>query len=243
MPKLRRPAAFAALALGLVLLAPPSWAQTRPPLAERIAKAQGLDRYDQVDAIRYTFNITLPGVTISRSWDWQIKTGQVTYAGKDKDGKPVRVTYSRAQLDSAPANVRDEIEPAFVNDEYNLFFPLHVYWDESAEVSDAGVQKLPLGKGSARQVVVKYPSDGGYTPGDTWDLWVRSDYRVEAFAYHRGGANPPHLVIATWAGYKKAGPFLLSTDRHGTADGKPIRIFFTNVSVKLAGSDKWMAAR
>ncbi|HUN45648.1 MAG TPA: hypothetical protein VMU85_03970, partial [Stellaceae bacterium] len=90
---------------------------------------------------------------------------------------------------------------------------------------------------------VKYPSDGGYTPGDTWDLWVRSDYRVEAFAYHRGGANPPHLVIATWAGYKKAGPLLLSTDRHGTVDGKPIRIFFTNVSVKLAGSDMWMAAR
>ena len=29
----------------------------------------------------------------------------------------------------------------------------------------------------------------------------------------------------------------------GTADGKPARIFFSNVAVKLAGSDKWMDAQ
>ena len=45
----------------------------------------------------------------------------------------------------------------------------------------------------------------------------------------------PSLVIATWAGYKKAGPLLISTEHRGTADGKPLHIFISNVAVKLTG--------
>ena len=50
-------------------------------------------------------------------------------------------------------------------------------------------------------------------------------------------------MIATWAGYKKAGPLLISTEHRGTADGKPLHLWFSNVAVKLAGSDKWMEAQ
>jgi hypothetical protein len=53
----------------------------------------------------------------------------------------------------------------------------------------------------------------------------------------------PSLVIASWEGYKKAGPLLISTDHHGTADGKPLRVWFSNVSVKLVGSDNWLDAQ
>ncbi|GGF18266.1 hypothetical protein GCM10011611_25180 [Aliidongia dinghuensis] len=228
----------------LVLLLPAtSRAEPRPAIAEQIAKTYGLDSFEQIDAIRYTFHLEARGREFVRSWVWQPKTGQVSYEGKDKDGKPVKVTYDRSKLDSAPANVRDEIEPLFVNDEYNLFFPFHVYWD-GAEVEDLGTQTLPQGEGSAKRVAVKYPSDGGYNPGDTWELYVGSDNVVEAFAYHRGGdVTPPKNVAATWGGYKKAGPFLFSTDRRGTADGKPVEIGFSDVSVKLAGSDKWLDAQ
>jgi hypothetical protein len=59
------------------------------------------------------------------------------------------------------------------------------------------------------------------SPGDTWELYVRSDNRVEEFAFHRGGTRKPSVVIAAREGYKKAGPLLISTDRRGTADGKP----------------------
>jgi hypothetical protein len=106
-----------------------------------------------------------------------------------------------------------------------------------------GKQKLPLGEGSAKEVVVKYSSDGGYTPGDTWDLYIGPKHRIEEFVYHRTAAAPPHLVIMTWAGYKKVGPLLIATERRGTADGNPVHIFFSDVSVKLAGSDKWVDAR
>ena len=52
----------------------------------------------------------------------------------------------------------------------------------------------------------------------------------------------PNLVIATWLDYKKAGPLLVSLDHRGTADGKPLRVYFSNVAVRLAGSSTWMEA-
>ena len=246
MTKLRRSMTTYCLFFGALLLASASRAQTRPPIVEQLAKTYGLDSYGQIDAIRYTFNLELPAlkVNLSHSWEWEPKTGKVTYESKDKDGKPVKVTYVRSQLNSAPPNVKDEIEPAFVNDNYWVIFPFHVYWDTSANVQEKDGQKLPLGKGTAKLVSVKYPAEvGGYTPGDTWDLYVGSDGRVKEFIYHRGGDKKPSNVTTTWAGYKKAGPLLFSTDHRGTADGKPARISFSNVAVKLAGSDKWIDAQ
>ena len=230
--------------LGVMILAVTSWAQQRPPIVEKLAKTYGLDSYGQIEAIRYTFSLNIPGlINLSRTWTWEPKTGQVTYEGKDKDGKPVKVTYLRSQLSSQPDAVKNEIDPGFVNDNYWLIFPFHVYWDTGATVTDEAMQKLPLGKGSAEKVVVKYPSDVGYTPGDTWTLYVGNDGRIEEFRYDRGGPVKPSVVIATWAGYKKAGPLLISTEHRGTADGKPLHLWFSNVAVKLAGSDKWMDAK
>jgi hypothetical protein len=244
MTKLRRSMTIRCLFWGVLLLAGTSWAQTRPPIVEKLAKTYGLDSFGQIDAIRYTFNVQFPGVNVSRSWVWEPKTGQVSYEGKDKDGKPVKVTYNRSQLNSAPANVKDEIEPAFVNDNYWFIFPFHAYWDTSANVTVKDKQKLPIGQGTAKLVSVKYPAEvGGYTPGDTWDLYLGSDGRVVQFIYHRGGPKKPSNVTTTWAGYKKAGPLLVSTDHRGTADGGPFHLFFSNVAVKLTGSDTWVDAK
>ena len=231
------------LALGMLLILPAtSGAQQRPPILEKLTKTYGLESFGQIEAIRYTFNAEAPGLNVSRSWTWEPKTDQVTYEGKDKSGNPVKVTYLRSQLGSQPANVRDDIDPGFLNDNYWLLLPFHFSWDTNAAVEDAGVQKLPQGNGSAEKVVVKYPSDGGYSPGDTWELYVGSDGRVEEMGYHRGG--PAKLeVFATWADYKKAGPLLFSLDHGGTRNGDPLHLFFSNVAVKLVGSNTWMDAR
>jgi hypothetical protein len=230
----------------MLLLASTSQAQARPPVVEKLAKTYGLDSYGQIDAIRYTFNLQIQSLNLnlSRSWEWEPKTGKVAYESKDKDGKPVKVTYLRSQVNSAPANVKDEIEPAFVNDNYWVIFPFHANWDTSANIQEKDNQKLPIGKGTAKLVSVKYPAEvGGYTPGDTWDLYVGSEGRVVQFIYHRGGPKKPSNVTATWAGYKMAGPLLFSTEHRGTADGAPLHLFFSNVAVKLAGSDTWIDAK
>ena len=235
-----------ALVFGVLILAASCWAQQRPPIVEKLAKTYGIDSYGQIDAIRYTFNLDVPALKLklAHSWEWEPKSGQVTFESKDKDGKPVKVTYNRSQLSSQPADVKEQMEPAFVNDNYWLIFPFHVYWDTGATVTNESMQKLPMGTGSADKVVVKYPAEaGGYTPGDTWELYVGKDNRVELLVFHHGGNAKPSVVIATWTGYKKAGPLLVSTEHKGTADGAPLHLWFTNVAVKLAGSDTWMDAK
>src|SRR5215469_1156418 len=82
----------------LFLLPATSWAQQRPPIAEQMAKTYGLDSFGQIEGIRYTFNAELPGVELSRKWEWNPKTDTVSYEGKDKEGKPVKVAYPRSQL-------------------------------------------------------------------------------------------------------------------------------------------------
>jgi hypothetical protein len=243
MTKLARSTTIRCLFFGVLALGPNSWAQNRAPILEQIAKTYGLDKYGQIEAIRYTWSAQFPGLNVSHSWVWEPKTNKVSYEGKDKDGKPVKVTYLRSELGSQPDTVKNEVDPAFINDNYWLLFPFHAYWDTSATVTDEGMHKLPLGNGSAELVAVKYPNEGGYTPGDTWELYVGKGNRVEQFAYHRGGSKKPSLVITTWAGYKTAGPLLVSTEHRGTADGKPLHIFLADVSVKLTGSDTWMKAK
>ena len=234
------------LVFSILLILPATLgAQQRPPILDQIAKTYGIDSWDKIDAIRYTWNIDIPGLfKASHKWEWEPKTGKISFETTDKDGKPVKVSYDSSQLSSQPDQVKNEVEPAFVNDNYWLIFPFHAYWDKSAAITNEGTKKLPIGTGSATLVSVKYPKEaGGFTPGDTWDLYVGKDHRVVQFVYHRGGDKKPSLVTATWAGYKKAGPLLVSTEHRGNADGKPLHLWITNVAVKVTGSDTWMQAQ
>jgi hypothetical protein len=246
MKKLSRLDVVRLLAVSMLLVLPAILgAQERPPILEKVAKTYGIDSWDKVEAIRYTWSVDIPGLfKASHKWEWEPKTGKITFESTDKDGKPVKVTYDSSQLSSQSDQVKNEVEPAFVNDNYWLLFPFHAYWDTSATVTDEGMKKLPVGTGSADLVSVKYPTEaGGYTPGDTWELYVGKDNRVEYLVFHHGGTKKPSLVNATWAGHKKAGPLLVSTEHRGTADGKPLHIFITGVAVKVTGSDNWMNAQ
>src|SRR5256885_10049688 len=196
------------LAFAVLILAATSWAQQRDPIIEKVAKVYGLDSYDKIEAVRYTWSIDIPGLfKATHKWEWEPKTGKISFESTDKDGKPVKVSYDSSQLSTQPDQVKNEVEPAFVNDNYWLIFPFHAYWDKSATVTNQGTKKLPIGAGSATLVSVKYPQEaGGYTPGATLDLYVRKDHRVPAIVHHPRGDKKPSLVTATWTGLQKACP-------------------------------------
>src|SRR5437879_13236694 len=115
MTKASRLPVISVLLIGVLSPLTPLSAQQRPAIADQIAKTYGLDSFGQIDAIRYTFNIDLSALKlkISRSWVWEPKTNQISYEGKDKAGKPVKVTYSRSQLGSQSAVVKAEVDPGF----------------------------------------------------------------------------------------------------------------------------------
>ena len=74
--------------------------KTAPINAEQLAKTYGLDSFDQIEAIRYTWNAQFPGANISRAWVWEPKKNQVSFTGKDKDGKPVKGLNAFALLNA-----------------------------------------------------------------------------------------------------------------------------------------------
>ena len=229
------------LALGMLLLLPaPSQAQQSPSTID-IAKVYGLDSFGQIEGIRYTWNVDSPIGKTARSWEWSPKTDTVAYDGKDKDGKEVKATYKRSELERQSDAVK-ALDPMFMNDQYWLLLAIRIVWD-GVPGTDEGTQKLPLGEGSAQKVSVKYPA-AGYQPGDTWDLYVGADKKIREIVYHRGAPTPPpHLVMANYTDYKKAGPLLIAMDHRGKIDGKDFRLFFTDVAVKLSGSDNWINAQ
>jgi hypothetical protein len=82
------------LVFELLVLAVNSWAQPHNPILENLAKTYGLDLWDQVEAVRYTFNLDIPHVKLSRTWTWEPKTNQVTSRGKTKMASRSRLPTS-----------------------------------------------------------------------------------------------------------------------------------------------------
>src|SRR5215213_3799018 len=73
------------LAASMLLLLPAtSGAQQPSPIGEKLAKTYGIESFEKIEAIRYTFDAQRPGADVSRSWIWEPKTDQVIYEGKDK---------------------------------------------------------------------------------------------------------------------------------------------------------------
>ena len=94
----------ASTALSVLLILPATaGAQQRPPIVEKLAKTYGLDSFEQIEAIRYTFNVQSPGRDLARSWIWEPKTDQVTYRGKiSRASRPRSRTCARKSAAGLP---------------------------------------------------------------------------------------------------------------------------------------------
>ena len=199
-------------------------------LRQKVADAYGIQKFGQIEQIRYTFNVQLGDKTVSRTWSWQPKTDEVIFTA-GSDAQPV--TYNRKKISAAtPDNLR-KIDGRFINDNYWLLFPIHMAWDHQAKVEDMGQKDLPIGTGKANCLIVSYPPEGGYTPGDVYELFLDDSYRISQWIYRKGGSTVP-TNVATWDDYRQVGPLLLALN-HKWAN-KNVRIWFSNVAAKTTGS-------
>ena len=91
MRNVRRATVVGLLFCGVLVLAQNPWAPTRSPLLDQVAKTYGANSWDKVEAIRYTWNGEITGLfKAAHKWEWEPKTGKVTYDGTDKDGSRSR---------------------------------------------------------------------------------------------------------------------------------------------------------
>lgn len=233
MKNFLRSAYFVVALLGAVALEGALSYALAADVRQRIAAAHGIDHFDQVEQIQYTFNVKFGDKNISRSWIWEPKADKVTFKVGNSEEK---VSYRRKELTDTSSEKLRKIDAWFINDNYWLLFPFRVAWDDRVKVEDIGSHPLPDGDGSGKCVVVIYPSTGGYTPGDVYELFLDNGYKLTHWVYLRGGAPEPRRS-ATWEDYRAVGPLTLSLMHRGA--GGNFRLWFTDVGVKLVGASGW----
>lgn len=228
------------LTLSILLLlnghpAPARAEQPIPALATAVAEQCGSAHFDRIESLRFTFNVEKGKMHKQRRWVWSPATDTVTLVPGNAGEQAV--SYRRIELTSDLS----QIDSWFVNDSYWLLFPLHLVWDEFASlVADDEPVASPLAGQLCRRLVANYPSAGGYTPGDAYELYINDANQIVEWVYRRGAAVKP-TRLALWRDYATVGPLQLSLDRPG--DDGNFRVWFTDVAVRVKGSDQWVDAK
>ncbi|NUP90450.1 MAG: hypothetical protein HUU25_11625 [Candidatus Sumerlaeia bacterium] len=214
-----------------LLTATLSGAATAAPLpeaAQALAGRCGLAAWSQVDEIRYTFNVQSSRGETHRSWVWEPRTGRVTLTSPDATEE---ITYNHGGPPMSEGDPLRETDHRFINDKYWLLFPLHLAWDSGVTVTDDGPQPAPFGLGTLPSLTAHYGGEGGYTPGDSYQLHLGEDGLPVAWTFRSGGEGEGRPM--TWDGWSRLGPLLLSLDHTNPESGT--RLWFTDVSATIGG--------
>ena len=77
-------------------------------------------------------------------------------------------------------------------------------------------------------ITLTYPDQGGYTPGDAYDIFYNDDFMIEEWVFRRGNAQEPTMAT-TFENYKDYNGIKIATD-HKMADGN-WNLNFTDVTI------------
>lgn len=186
---------------------------------DSIAMAHGLKQWRSINKITYTFNVDRGASHFERTWSWQPKTSEVMASTAD-----TTLTYQHNKFG-------DELKPtdqAFINDKYWLLFPFNLVWDSGLSHKDLGQTEAPISKQQMRTIEVNYNSEDGYTPGDTYTIYVDSDYVLREWSYTPSGKDKPALST-TWENYVDMNGIKIAK-MHQNAD-KSFKLYFTDLSL------------
>lgn len=187
---------------------------------EKIAMANGFEKFDSISKINFTFNVKVNDTLRSqRRWSWNIKTDKISLTEKDS-------TMSYTKKDSL-AEDKKYIDRRFVNDSYWLLFPYQLKWSD-AEFSEVKTAKAPISEKEMKMLTVSYPSEGGYTPGDSYDIYFDEDYMIREWVYK--SSDGQRESPSTWEDYKDFDGIKIAT-MHKSKDGN-FELFFSDISVE-----------
>jgi hypothetical protein len=202
------------------------WCRAQPAaVALELAQSAGLEHWGRVASIEFTFNVKLPNRELARSWRWEPQAHRVTF----KPGSPEAVTYTRDAITDELKN----IDADFINDSYWLLFPFQLVWSDPVVTEAAKRENSPINGQWLRKITATWES-GGYTPGDTYVLYVDDAGVIREWAFQRpGSADRP----ATWEQYIELAGLKIATD-HRNADGS-FRLFFTDIEVTTTAGESF----
>ena len=195
-------------------------AEIKATTAEKIANANGYENWQDVSEIAFTFNVDRGKRHFERSWVWKPKTGDISMiSGKDT------ICYNRSKMDSLIMKT----DGAFINDKYWLLAPFQIVWDEGTTFSEKEHAIAPISKDTLRQLTIVYGNEGGYTPGDAYDFFYDSNFKIKEWNYRESNSDTISMST-TWEDYENFNGLEIAKT-HKDSSGN-FRLYFTGISVK-----------
>jgi hypothetical protein len=214
---------------------------------DRLVAAHGFDRWGEVGAIEFAFNVQAGPRRVKRSWRWEPVNDWVVCSWEGPEGLET-VSYRRNDPDQPMDERAKQVDRWFINDTFWLLLPLHLKWartDESIRfepmrgvAAPGSPAEIPL---EQRVFILSYPAQdddpSSYTPGDRYALIVdEASLLIQGWTFYRDSAEKPTLGTH-WNDHRRVGPLILSLDRPKPEGG--FRLWFTDVRLKLRGEEAW----
>lgn len=195
--------------------------KTEPSILEKIAETYGFEHWKDVSQIEFTFNIDRDSSHFERSWAWNPKTSDVTLISNVDT-----ISYNRKKIDSLSLDA----DKKFINDKYWLLVPFQLIWNQGITVSEVTKEESPINKTLLNKITVTYPNNGGYTPGDAYDLFFDNRFLIKEWIYRHQNQKEPSLVT-TWEDQQNFNGIKLAL-KHTKPEGH-FKLYFSNVKVTL----------
>lgn len=194
--------------------------RTDDPITNEIAMANGYGNFEDVRQLNFTFNVRVNDTVRSqRTWNW--------FPGED------RVELTEQGVTSSYVNRGDlseedkAIDQKFINDTYWLLFPYQLVWSDYESEHDRNAI-APISKEPMQMLSIKYPGEGGYTPGDTYHIFFKDDNMIREWTYESSGGRS---LSTTWEDYETFNGITIA-QMHKSED-ESFQLFFTDIDVIL----------
>lgn len=187
--------------------------------AREIADAHGFENFKDVKEIKFTFNVKVnDSVRTSRSWHWKTKNNEIRLTEGD-----ISFTYVQ---DENIAEDEKEIDQKFINDSYWLLFPFQLVWSDP-DITEEKSAEAPISKKEMNSILASYSSEGGYTPGDSYEIFYEDDLIIREWIYR--SADGSRESPTTWEDYGEFNGLKIAKS-HKSPDGS-FDLFFSDIEV------------
>jgi hypothetical protein len=103
-------------------------------------------------------------------------------------------------------------------------------WDSTAKLSTPTTSKAPISNKEMNKITLTYPADGGYTPGDAYDIFYGDDYMIKEWVFREANTKEATLTN-TFENYKDFNGIKIAQE-HKKLEGN-WNLNFTDIKVEL----------
>jgi len=202
-------------------------ASNEESITTKIAYANGLENFEKVNQLNFTFNVKVNDtVRTQRSWKWYPKENKIELTEKGETFSYIKkdtLSYIKKDTLAEQAKAADQ---KFINDTYWLLFPYQLMWSDF-DFEFNQTTTAPISQQQMQGLTVNYSGDGGYTPRDTYHLYLSDDLMVKEWTYESAGGK---TLSTTWEDYETFNGITISKMRK-SPDGS-FQLYFTDIEVK-----------